>query len=89
MDAFSEGRLINVDHLDHLVLTVQNITATCAFYQELLRMDVVHLPFGRSPREAALWSTCSEPQRGDIVYMRDFVVGSCQRKERRENSTIP
>jgi catechol 2,3-dioxygenase-like lactoylglutathione lyase family enzyme len=80
---------MNVDNLDHLVLTVQNITATCAFYQELLGMDVVHLPFGRSSWEAALWSTCSEPQRGDIVYMRDFVVGSCQRNERRENSTIP
>jgi catechol 2,3-dioxygenase-like lactoylglutathione lyase family enzyme len=42
MDAFSEGRLMNVDNLDHLVLTVQNITATCAFYQELPGMDVVH-----------------------------------------------
>jgi catechol 2,3-dioxygenase-like lactoylglutathione lyase family enzyme len=48
MDAFSEGRLMNVDNLDHLVLTVQNITATCAFYQELLGMDVVHFGPGRT-----------------------------------------
>jgi hypothetical protein len=39
------------------------------------------LPFGGSPLEAALWSNCSEQQRGDILYIRDFVVGSSQRKE--------
>lgn len=39
---------MNVDNLDHLVLTVQNITATCAFYQELLGMDVVHFGPGRT-----------------------------------------
>jgi catechol 2,3-dioxygenase-like lactoylglutathione lyase family enzyme len=48
MDAFSEGRLMNVDNLDHLVLTVQNITAAFAFYQELLGMDVVHFGPGRT-----------------------------------------
>ena len=39
---------MHVDNLDHLVLTVQNITATCAFYQELLGMDVVHFGPGRT-----------------------------------------
>ena len=39
---------MNVDNLDHLVLTVQNITATCVFYQELLGMDVVHFGPGRT-----------------------------------------
>ena len=39
---------MNVDNLDHLVLTVQNITATYAFYQKLPGMDVVHFGPGRT-----------------------------------------
>jgi len=32
---------MNVDHLDHLVLTVKNIPATCEFYARVLGMGVV------------------------------------------------
>ncbi len=33
---------MKVDHLDHVVLTVQDIKATCAFYQQVLGMTGVH-----------------------------------------------
>lgn len=38
---------MNIDHLDHLVLTVQNIEATCAFYTRVLGMRVVTFGGGR------------------------------------------
>ena len=41
---------MNVDHLDHVVLTVQDIKATCAFYQKVLGMESVHF----SPDRTAL-----------------------------------
>jgi catechol 2,3-dioxygenase-like lactoylglutathione lyase family enzyme len=39
---------MNIDHLDHVVLTVQDIKATCAFYQKALGMDMVHFGPGRT-----------------------------------------
>lgn len=33
--------MIQIERLDHLVLTVQDIEATCAFYSEVLGMQVV------------------------------------------------
>lgn len=30
-----------IDHLDHLVLTVKNIEATCKFYEQVLNMQVI------------------------------------------------
>jgi catechol 2,3-dioxygenase-like lactoylglutathione lyase family enzyme len=36
-----------IDCLDHLVLTVQDIDATCAFYQQVLGMQVVVFGAGR------------------------------------------
>src|SRR5687768_16778921 len=33
--------MINIDHLDHLVLTVQNIAVACEFYHRVLGMDVI------------------------------------------------
>ena len=41
---------MRIDHLDHLVLTVADIDATCAFYARVLGMDVVE--FGNSSRVA-------------------------------------
>jgi len=38
---------MNVDRLDHLVLTVKDIDATCAFYSTVLGMKVVTFGSGR------------------------------------------
>ncbi len=32
---------MKIDRLDHLVLTVRDIAASCAFYSQVLGMDVV------------------------------------------------
>ncbi len=39
--------MIRIDHLDHLVLTVQDIEATCHFYSHVLGMSVVEFADGR------------------------------------------
>ncbi len=38
---------MNVSRLDHLVLTVKNVEATCAFYEKVLGMGVVTFKGGR------------------------------------------
>ncbi|HWP58543.1 MAG TPA: VOC family protein [Candidatus Acidoferrales bacterium] len=38
---------MKVDRLDHLVLTVEDIDATCAFYTRVLGMEVVSFGAGR------------------------------------------
>jgi catechol 2,3-dioxygenase-like lactoylglutathione lyase family enzyme len=38
---------MDIDHLDHLVLTVQDIEATCAFYTHVLGMHVTTFGGGR------------------------------------------
>jgi catechol 2,3-dioxygenase-like lactoylglutathione lyase family enzyme len=38
---------MKIDRLDHLVLTVKNIAATCEFYSTVLSMDVVTFGEGR------------------------------------------
>ncbi|RTZ61275.1 MAG: VOC family protein [Gammaproteobacteria bacterium] len=38
---------MRIDHLDHLVLTVADIDATCRFYSEALGMEVVEFGEGR------------------------------------------
>jgi len=38
---------MHVDRLDHLVLTVADVEATCAFYQRVLGMDAVTFGEGR------------------------------------------
>lgn len=38
---------MDIDHLDHLVLTVQDIEAACAFYTHVLGMHVVTFGGGR------------------------------------------
>ncbi len=38
---------MHIDRLDHLVLTVQDIEATCAFYERVLGMQIVTFGRGR------------------------------------------
>jgi catechol 2,3-dioxygenase-like lactoylglutathione lyase family enzyme len=38
---------MQIDHLDHLVLTVQDIQTTCEFYLRVLGMQVVTFAEGR------------------------------------------
>jgi catechol 2,3-dioxygenase-like lactoylglutathione lyase family enzyme len=38
---------MKIDRLDHLVLTVRSIEATCAFYADVLGMEVVTFGAGR------------------------------------------
>ena len=40
--------MITIDHLDHLVLTVLSIEATCAFYADVLGMRVERFGAGRT-----------------------------------------
>jgi len=42
-----EAIAIQVDHIDHLVLTVRDVEATCAFYHRVLGMEVVTFEGGR------------------------------------------
>ncbi len=39
---------MKIDHLDHLVLTVADIDATCRFYGKVLGMEVVEFGEGRT-----------------------------------------
>ncbi len=39
---------MNIDRLDHLVLTVADVAATCAFYSRVLGMEVVSFGAGRT-----------------------------------------
>jgi catechol 2,3-dioxygenase-like lactoylglutathione lyase family enzyme len=39
---------MNIDRLDHLVLTVADIARTCAFYTQVLGMEVVQFGDGRT-----------------------------------------
>ena len=39
--------MIHIEKLDHLVLTVKDITATCDFYERVLGMEVVTFSAGR------------------------------------------
>ena len=38
---------MKIDRLDHLVLTVADVEASCAFYQRVLGMDVITFGAGR------------------------------------------
>ena len=41
------GRMMKIDRIDHLVLTVQDIDVTCSFYTRVLGMEVVVFGQGR------------------------------------------
>jgi catechol 2,3-dioxygenase-like lactoylglutathione lyase family enzyme len=38
---------MNIDHIDHLVLTVTDIDITCKFYEDVMGMQKVTSPEGR------------------------------------------
>ncbi len=38
---------MKIDHIDHFVLTVASIAETCAFYSDVLGMDVIEFAGGR------------------------------------------
>ena len=39
---------LTIERLDHLVLTVRDLAATCAFYERVLGMQIVHFAGGRT-----------------------------------------
>ncbi len=41
---------MKIDRIDHLVLTVKDIEATCEFYSRVLGMDAVTFREGRKAR---------------------------------------
>jgi catechol 2,3-dioxygenase-like lactoylglutathione lyase family enzyme len=41
------GTVMNVESIDHIVLTVQDIEATCAFYTQVLGMKITTFGAGR------------------------------------------
>lgn len=43
----SQGAGVKIDSLDHLVLTVKDVEASCAFYARVLGMEVVTFGEGR------------------------------------------
>ncbi|WP_090997331.1 MULTISPECIES: VOC family protein [Paenibacillus] len=55
---------MKIERLDHLVLTVENLEATIAFYTNVLGMQVVEFEEGPVKRTGALGPICS-------VYIRD------------------
>ena len=44
--------MITIDHIDHFVLTVASITASCAFYERVLGMQTVRFESMGTPRVA-------------------------------------
>ncbi len=76
---------MNIERLDHLVLTVQNIPATCDFYARVLGMEVVTfgegrqaLQFGRQKinlhergREFDPKAQHPTPGSGDLCFITD------------------
>jgi len=49
--------VIIIDHIDHFVLTVASIEATCAFYSRVLGMEVVRFESMGTPRVALAFGT--------------------------------
>jgi catechol 2,3-dioxygenase-like lactoylglutathione lyase family enzyme len=77
---------IRIDRLDHLVLTVASIDATCEFYARVLGMEVLRfgerrtaLAFGRQKinlhevgREFAPRASCATAGSGDLCLISAF-----------------
>jgi len=49
--------VIIIDHIDHFVLTVASIEATCAFYSRVFGMEVVRFESMGTPRVALAFGT--------------------------------
>ena len=77
---------MTIDRIDHIVLTVRDIGATCEFYARVLGMQVVTfgegrkaLTFGRQKinlrpavEEAALIAANPTPGSGDLCFVSDL-----------------
>jgi len=80
--------IMKVDALDHLVLTVKDIDATCAFYREALGMNVVTFNEGRKAlgfgsqkinlhqqgKEFEPKAHCPTPGSGDICLITSVTL---------------
>jgi catechol 2,3-dioxygenase-like lactoylglutathione lyase family enzyme len=78
-----------VDRLDHLVLTVRDLDATCRFYTDVLGMRVVRFGQGRvavhfgsqkinlhpTGGSAALVADTPTPGSGDLCFLSDVPLG--------------
>ena len=81
---------IRVTSLDHLVLTVKNVSATCEFYSRVLGMEVVTfrgdrkaLRFGSQKinlheqgKEFEPKATCPKPGSADLCFLTDTPVSA-------------
>ena len=79
---------MKIDSLDHLVLTVKNIDATCEFYSKVLGMEVVTFGEGRKAlafgsqkinlqqlgRESTLIAEKPTPGSADICFVTSVPV---------------
>ena len=80
--------MIRIDHLDHLVLTVASIDATCAFYSKVLGMEVETfeegrkaLSFGRQKinlhqrgEEFEPKARCPTPGSADLCFIAETAI---------------
>lgn len=74
---------MQIDHLDHLVLTVKDLAATCAFYTRVLGMEVLTFGEGRTAlrfgdqkinlhvagKELPLRAEWATPGSGDLCFI--------------------
>ena len=62
---------LTLDRLDHLVLTVRDIEATCAFYRRALGMEVVTFGAGRTALRFGRHKINLHPVENDIGLMAE------------------
>src|SRR5712691_4307095 len=79
---------MKIDSIDHVVLTVKNIDATCEFYSKVLGMEIVTfsgsrkaLSFGSQKinlqqlgRESTLIAEKPTPGSGDLCFITSFFL---------------
>jgi catechol 2,3-dioxygenase-like lactoylglutathione lyase family enzyme len=59
--------MIRIDRLDHFVLTVRDVDATCAFYQRVLGMEVLKFGAGRTALRFGRQKINLHPVKNDIA----------------------
>jgi catechol 2,3-dioxygenase-like lactoylglutathione lyase family enzyme len=80
---------MNIDSIDHVVLTVKDLSATCEFYSKVLGMEIVTFGEGRKAlsfgsqkinlqqvgRESALVADKPTPGSADICFVTSLSLG--------------
>src|SRR5437867_8859752 len=80
---------MNIDSIDHVVLTVKKIDATCEFYSKMLAMEIVTFGEGRKAlsfgsqkinlqqvgRESTLVADKPTPGSADICFITSLSLG--------------